>query len=108
MQTLLTLLSDDGWANARHAVAALDSEAFATPESLRAALADTNAKQLRYLSDLPFSAADQRIRCLNFRGQTWEYTLRQMVRHLVLHAAHHRPISSSSWTSWGAMAVDPA
>jgi uncharacterized damage-inducible protein DinB len=70
--------------------ATLDPQAFPTPESLRAALEAVHDEQLRFLTGIPPSAADQVITYVNFQGQTWAYPLRDMVQHLIVHSAFHR------------------
>ena len=71
-------------------VASLNSEEYPTTESLRIPFEDVHTKQLQFLSGLPPSAATQVVSYVNFSGKKWEYALRDLVQHLVVHSAHHR------------------
>ncbi len=74
----------------RSFVASLDTEKFPTVETIRAKLEAVYTKQLQFLNGLNPAAADQSIGYVNFQGQRWEYSLRQMVQHLMVHSAYHR------------------
>ena len=74
----------------RSFVGSLDPEAFPTLEIVRAKLEDIHSKQLEFLQGINPSAADQMVGYVNFQRQRWEYSLRQMVHHLVIHSAYHR------------------
>ena len=69
---------------------ALDPARFPGPEAIRERLGQVREEQARFLGALGPDAPGRRVAYLNFRGERWEYTLRQMVQHLVAHSAHHR------------------
>ena len=71
-------------------VASLDSEEYPTTESLRLPFEDVHTKQLQFLSGLLPSAATHVVSYVNFSGKKWEYALRDLVQHLIVHSAHHR------------------
>jgi uncharacterized damage-inducible protein DinB len=68
----------------------LDPEDFPSLQTVCTRLDDIHAKQLQFLLGLPADAADRVVGYVNFRGERWEYTLRQMVQHLAMHSAYHR------------------
>lgn len=74
----------------RSFVPSLDPEDFPSLQIIRIKLHDVHAKQLLFLTGLPADAADRVVGYVNFRGQRWDYTLRQMVQHLIVHSAYHR------------------
>ncbi len=39
---------------------------------------------------MPGGAEQQRLGYVNTRGERWEYTLAQMMQHVVIHSAYHR------------------
>jgi uncharacterized damage-inducible protein DinB len=93
-QTLVHILwAEELWLErwqGRSFVPSLDPEDFPSLQIVRTKLLDIHAKQLQFLTGLPAGAADQVVGYVNFRGQRWEYTLRQMVQHLTMHSAYHR------------------
>jgi len=93
-QTLVHILwAEELWLRRwqrRTFTSALDPEDFPTLESLGRKLEAVQARQLKFLKGLDPADTEQRIAYVNFQGVRWEYTLRQMVQHLVLHSAFHR------------------
>lgn len=93
-QTLVHVLwAEELWLErwqSRSFVRSLDPEGFPTVEIIRAKLEAVHAKQLQFLKGLNPAAADQIIGYVNFEGQRWDYSLRQMVQHLIVHSAYHR------------------
>jgi len=93
-QTLVHLLwAEELWLErwqGRPFVPSLDLEGFPSLQVIRGELEETYVKQLQFLQELPVEAADRSVRYVNFRGEKWEYTLRQMVQHLCIHSAYHR------------------
>lgn len=71
-------------------VARVEASRYPTAQSLLKSLNDIHDRQHEYLARLPVSAADRRVSYVNFSGQRWEYALRDMVQHLVVHSAYHR------------------
>jgi uncharacterized damage-inducible protein DinB len=74
----------------RSFVACLNPDDFPSAESLCTAIQDIHSRQLEFLEALPLSAADQIIGYDNAQHERWEYKLRDMVQHLILHSAFHR------------------
>jgi uncharacterized damage-inducible protein DinB len=93
-QTLVHILwAEELWLErwqGRSFVSSLGPEDFPSLNAVRTRLDDIHAKQLQYLLGLPADAADRVVGYVNFRGERWEYTLRQMVQHLAMHSAYHR------------------
>lgn len=65
-------------------------ERFPTADAVRSYLEDVEQVQARVLEGGGADLATARIRYTNLRQQEWEYTLEQMVHHLVMHSAYHR------------------
>jgi len=63
---------------------------FPTLAELRTYIAGIEGAQVLFLQSLPPGAEAKRIRYTNLKGETWEYTLDQMVHHLGMHSAFHR------------------
>ena len=93
-QTLVHIIwAEELWLErwqSRSFVRSLDPEEFPTLEIVRAKLEDIHSKQLQFLNGLNPAAADQIVGYVNFQDQRWEYKLRQMVQHLMVHSAYHR------------------
>jgi uncharacterized damage-inducible protein DinB len=93
-QTLVHILwAEELWLErwqGRSFVPSLDPEDFPSLQSVRTKLLDIHAKQLQFLTGLPADAADRVVGYVNFRGERWDYTLRQMVQHLAMHSVYHR------------------
>jgi uncharacterized damage-inducible protein DinB len=53
-------------------------------------LTEIHAKQIHLLESIEPGTENRRIRYVNFQGETWEYSLAQMVQHLMFHSAYHR------------------
>jgi uncharacterized damage-inducible protein DinB len=71
-------------------VQSLDPNEFSTVEMIRRRFEDIHARQITFLKSLHPAAAERIAGYLNFQGQRWEYSLRQMVQHLMVHSAYHR------------------
>jgi uncharacterized damage-inducible protein DinB len=93
-QTLVHILwAEELWLErwqGRSFIPSLDPADFPSLQTLRTRLHDIHTKQLQFLKELPAEAADRVVGYVNFRGERWEYTLRQMVQHLAMHSAYHR------------------
>jgi uncharacterized damage-inducible protein DinB len=74
----------------RSFVPELDPEEYPTSESIMKKFESLYQDQMQYLNDLNPGSEDQKVSYINFKGKRWEYTLRQMVQHLIIHSAYHR------------------
>jgi uncharacterized damage-inducible protein DinB len=63
---------------------------YPTLEFVNQRLKEMHAKQISLLASYEAGTEDRRIRYGNFRDETWEYSLTQMVQHLVFHSTYHR------------------
>jgi len=63
---------------------------FPTPESIRSYLKDVEEAQIRVFEHGEPGLRTVRIRYTNLKREEWEYTLEQMVQHLMMHSAYHR------------------
>ena len=68
----------------------LDPENFPTLGSIKEKFESLYKDQIQYLNILNPGAEDQKVSYINFKGERWEYTLGQMVQHLLFHSAYHR------------------
>ncbi len=48
------------------------------------------SKQILFFDELIEDGENKKISYVNFGGETWEYSLLQMVEHLMFHSAYHR------------------
>ena len=85
----------------RSFAASLDPREFPDLESLRRRFQDICDRQLAYLDGLAADAAETAVSYVNFRRETWTYSLRRMVRHLVLHDAYHRGQLATLYRQFG-------
>lgn len=60
---------------------ALDAGSYPTVESVRAGLEDVHARQIEFLCG-DAALPDRIVGYMNFKGERWEYSIRQMVQHL--------------------------
>jgi uncharacterized damage-inducible protein DinB len=74
----------------RSFIPALDPEDYPTLESIKEKIESLYQDQIQYLNNLNPESEDQYVSYINFRGEKWDYTLRQMVQHLTFHSAFHR------------------
>ena len=65
-------------------------EDFPTPAGIRERWADIEARRERLVGGLASGDDERRISYVNRRGERWEYTLGQMMQHVVVHSAYHR------------------
>jgi uncharacterized damage-inducible protein DinB len=63
---------------------------YPTLEFVHQQLTEIHAKQIHLLESIEPGTENRRIRYVNFQGETWEYSLAQMVQHLMFHSAYHR------------------
>jgi uncharacterized damage-inducible protein DinB len=63
---------------------------YPTLEYINQHLKEIHAKQIHLLESFEPGTENRRISYVNFQGETWEYSLSQMVQHLMLHSAYHR------------------
>ncbi len=93
-QTLVHILwAEELWLErwqGRSFVPSLDPIDLPSAQIIRRRLEDVHTKQVQFLLGLSADVADQPRAYVNFRGERWEYTLRQMVQHLTTHSAFHR------------------
>jgi len=68
----------------------LDPGDYPTARSIQTALEALHGSQVQFLASLERGAEDRAVSYLDSGGQRWEYSLRQMVEHLVVHSAYHR------------------
>jgi len=71
-------------------IPALDPRDFPTLERIKKKFESLYQDQIRYLKNLNPDSENQNVSYINFQGKRWEYTLRQMVQHLIIHSAYHR------------------
>ena len=67
-----------------------DAAVFPTPATIRQRWEEIEAQRDRFLGRMPGGAEQQRLGYVNTRGERWEYTLAQMMQHVVIHSAYHR------------------
>jgi uncharacterized damage-inducible protein DinB len=93
-QTLVHILwAEELWLErwqGRSFVSSLDPEEYPSLQIVRKRLEGIHTKQVAFLLTLPAEGADRLVGYMNFRGERWEYTLRQMVQHLTMHSTYHR------------------
>jgi len=63
---------------------------YPTLEFVNQHLKEIHAKQIHLLESFEPGTENRRISYVNFQGETWEYSLAQMVQHLMFHSAYHR------------------
>jgi len=63
---------------------------FPAQVSVREYWMEIEAGQDQFLGTLREGSEQRRVRYTNFEGVEWEYSLGQMVHHLVIHSAYHR------------------
>jgi uncharacterized damage-inducible protein DinB len=74
----------------RSFVSSLRLEDFPNTKAIGSAFEAVHSRQLQFLLGLKSEALDRKVSYVNFRGEKWEYSLHQMIQHLVLHSAYHR------------------
>jgi uncharacterized damage-inducible protein DinB len=77
------------WQNTSPQVRVTPGE-FPTVESVRAYLEDVEQGQTRIFEGENPDIRTVRIRYTNLKKQVWEYSLEEMVQHVVMHSAYHR------------------
>jgi uncharacterized damage-inducible protein DinB len=68
----------------------LNSADFPTLDKLRDYWSAIEAQQIQFIDSLSKGSERRRTRYTNFQGVEWEYSLGQMIHHLVIHSAYHR------------------
>jgi uncharacterized damage-inducible protein DinB len=68
----------------------LSTEDYTNIESIRKNLENLAAKQFQILERCNRGDENKMISYENFQGKKWEYSLRQMVQHMVFHSVYHR------------------
>lgn len=63
---------------------------FPTVDRVRDYWTEIEAGQIQFLGSLCEGSEQRRVRYANFEGVEWEYSLGQMVHHLLIHSAYHR------------------
>jgi len=63
---------------------------FPTLDDVRFYWSAIEARQIQFTGSLSVGSEQRRVRYTNFQGVEWEYSLGQMVHHLVNHSAYHR------------------
>lgn len=74
----------------RSFVPTLASKKNETLDTLQNGLGNLYNRQLKFLNSLRPEDEVKRLSYLNFQNERWEYTLLQMVQHLLFHSAYHR------------------
>ncbi|HVO73595.1 MAG TPA: DinB family protein [Ignavibacteriaceae bacterium] len=59
-------------------------------ETLKNRFTEIYIKQIQLLESYPSGSENQTISYVNFQGKRWEYSLSQLVQHLMFHSAYHR------------------
>ena len=63
---------------------------YPTVESIRAYMKGAEEIQLRMCAGGESANVSLRIRYTNLKNEVWEYSLEQMVHHVLMHSAYHR------------------
>ena len=67
-----------------------DPQAFPTPRAVRERWAEIERRRSGLLSGMRAGEEERRVSYVNRLGERWEYTLGQMMQHVVIHSAYHR------------------
>jgi len=67
-----------------------DPAEFPNVEALRTKWAEIEAEQMEFIHNLTDESLATMITYVNFKGETWTYSLWQMLQHLVNHSTYHR------------------
>ena len=68
----------------------LNPETLPTADAVHRGLELIHAEQLAFLGTSSSEHADRPVSYRNAVGETWSYSLRDMVQHVVIHSAFHR------------------
>jgi uncharacterized damage-inducible protein DinB len=68
----------------------LNSADFPTLESIRNYWSAIEKRQMEFLGALREGSEQKGVRYANFQGIEWEYSLGEMIHHLVTHSTYHR------------------
>jgi uncharacterized damage-inducible protein DinB len=63
---------------------------YPTLEFINQHFDEIHMKQIHLLESFESASENRRISYINFQNKTWEYSLVQMVQHLMFHSAYHR------------------
>jgi uncharacterized damage-inducible protein DinB len=93
-QTLIHMLwAEKLWLErwqSRSFIPTLNSEDYKSFDLIESEIEDLYEKQIKFLKDLKPGDENQNVSYLNFQGERWEYSLQEMIQHLLLHSAYHR------------------
>jgi uncharacterized damage-inducible protein DinB len=67
-----------------------DPANFPTVASVRERWKEIEARRERLVGRMQSGEEERRLSYVNTRGERWEYTLGQMMQHVVIHSAYHR------------------
>jgi uncharacterized damage-inducible protein DinB len=67
-----------------------DPAEFPNIQTLRAKWVEIEREQIEYINSLTDESLATMITYVNFKGESWTYTLWQMLQHLVNHSTYHR------------------
>jgi uncharacterized damage-inducible protein DinB len=68
----------------------LDPAYFPDVRSIQAKWAEVELDQWNFLSKISDESLQESVEYQNFKGEVWEYTLWQMIHHMVSHSTYHR------------------
>ena len=68
----------------------LNPEDYPTIDSIKKKLESIHQDQFRYLKTLNSGEVDHKASYMNFMDEKWEYSLRQMIQHMIFHSTYHR------------------
>lgn len=67
-----------------------DPKAFPTVASVRERWTEIESRRDLLVAAMRGGEEERRVSYVNRRGERWEYSLGQMMQHVVIHAAYHR------------------
>jgi uncharacterized damage-inducible protein DinB len=70
--------------------ALFDPAEFPNLVALRAKWAEIEQEQMEFVNNITDESLATMISYVNFKGETWQYPLWQMMQHLVNHSTYHR------------------
>jgi uncharacterized damage-inducible protein DinB len=68
----------------------LDPSYFSDLRSIQAKWAEVEMDQWNFVSKISDESLEERVEYRNFQDEVWEYTLWQMMHHMVQHSTYHR------------------
>jgi uncharacterized damage-inducible protein DinB len=74
----------------RSFVPALASNKYETLNTIQNDMEDLYDRQIQFLKSLSLEDEVKKVSYLNFQNERWEYSLQQMIQHLLFHSVYHR------------------